>query len=244
MLFSLVFVPGIGVIGESVVAAANTPTQNVSVGRTCTWKSAWSGSGDIMEDRKSPKTDIVLAAWQDACTVKFTTSKQKRDRTAALQILYKGKWVDHADDGIVLPNGQGSFVLNDDLDYWTEYCDYRKFNYRVVVKGKGAKTEIINQGGLLFFFSEDYYDCQPGGTDWIREYYNLGADPDANACWNVKCPQKGALVFSHESRKWTGDQNAAGKYKCRWYKFYTYKDGSQAPSKLESEWWSSSKSCS
>jgi hypothetical protein len=196
-----------------------------------------------MEDRKSPKTDLVVAAWQNPCKVTFKASKSKKPRTAVLQMNYKGKWTDYADAEFVRSTGAGRFVLNDDPYYWYDYCDYRKFNYRIVVSGPGTATEVIDNGGLMFLFSDDYYDCQPGDTDWMREYYELGAAP-APGCHEVLCKAKGTPVFSHESRKWNGTQNAAGQYKCRWYKFYRYKDGSQAPYELVSEWWSSSKSCS
>jgi hypothetical protein len=216
--------------------------RGVNIGRNCTWKATWAGSYDIMEDRKTLVTDLVVAEWQEPCKVTFKATKAKTPRKAELQISYKGKWIGMY-DGLVAANGNGSFTINDDPDYWVDVCDYRKFPYRIVVAAKGNRKEIIGGSGLLFLFSSAYYDCQSGDTDWSREYYNLGKDPDKNACWNVVCASKGKPVLSHESRKYTGYTNSRGQYKCRWYKFYTYKDGSQAPSELVSEWWSSSSQC-
>lgn len=240
LLVSLVVAVLVGNVGVKTGRAAAVP-QSVGVGSNCTWKKVWEDDVTIMQDRKSPKTDVVMAEWMEPCKVTFKASKNSSERTAVLQLQVGKKWTDFW-DGAVEPSGRGSFTLNDDLGYWDGRCDYRKFPYRIVVRG-GKKPEILNNKGLLFLFSETYYDCNPMDTDEDREYYNLGADPDKNACWNVLCKSKGTPVFSHESRYSTGVQNAAGEWKCYWYKFYVYKDGTQAPSKKMSEWWGASRKC-
>jgi hypothetical protein len=230
-----------GSIGPTTSEALAKP-QNVGVGRACTWKEVWSYEDwSIMTERKSPKTDIVVAEWMEPCRISFSASKSSTPRIAVLQLKLGKKWTDMW-TGDLQTSGKGSVTLNDDSGFWADYCDYRKFSYRIVARG-GKKAEVINNNGLLFIFSETYYDCDPMDTDQMRAYYNLGADPDKNACWNVLCKSKGKPVLSHESRSSTGVRNAAGEYKCRWYKFYIYKDGSQAPSELVSEWWGSNIKC-
>lgn len=245
LLFASV-VLGLSVAGSNETNAIRSTPSNISISKACSWKSVWSGSGDIMEDRKSPPTDLVIAEWQPPCRVTFKASPSKQPRVARMQVNVKGKWQTWF-DGKVKSNGQGSFTLNDEEFNpmgWYEFCDYRKLPYRILVEGKKIKTEVLGGNGLLFIFSETYYDCQPGDTDWSRRYYELGEDPDKNACWNVLCPAKGKPIFSHERRWWTGTTRAGTpRYECRWMKFYTYKDGSQAPSELVSEWWNSSKEC-